>query len=72
VKIKFLVNGVARLFCPMDDGGKIEINLGLTIKRYFSDRMAGLPDGLFSNPKSQFGFILDGLGMENVFIFYDH
>jgi hypothetical protein len=27
-----------------------------------------LPDGLFSNPKSQFGYILEGLGME----FCDH
>jgi hypothetical protein len=32
----------------------------------------GLPDGLFSNRKSQFGLILEGLGMENVDIFYDH
>jgi hypothetical protein len=34
--------------------------------------LAGLPDGLFSNQKSQFGQILEGLGMENVVIFYDH
>jgi hypothetical protein len=26
----------------------------------------GLPDGAFSNQKSQFGYILEGLGMENV------
>jgi hypothetical protein len=32
----------------------------------------GLPDGLFSNQKFQFGKILDCLGMENVGIFYDH
>jgi hypothetical protein len=31
-----------------------------------------LPDGLFSNQKSHFGYILEGLGMENIFIFYDH
>jgi hypothetical protein len=31
----------------------------------------GLPDGLFSYQKSQFGCILEGLGMENVGIFYD-
>jgi hypothetical protein len=31
----------------------------------------GLPDGLFLNQKSKFGYILEGLGMENV-IFYDH
>jgi hypothetical protein len=32
----------------------------------------GLPDGLFSNQKSQFGLILEGLAMENLGIFYDH
>jgi hypothetical protein len=32
----------------------------------------GLPDGLFSNQKSHFGSILEGLGMKNVGIFYDH
>jgi hypothetical protein len=31
---------------------------------------AGLPDGLFSDQKS--GYILEGLGMVNVGIFYDH
>jgi hypothetical protein len=31
-----------------------------------------LPNGLFSNPKSQFGHILDGLRLKNVAIFYDH
>jgi hypothetical protein len=35
-------------------------------------RSAGLPDGLFSNQKSQFWYNLEGLGMENVVIFYDH
>jgi hypothetical protein len=29
----------------------------------------GLPDGLFSNQKSQFGKILEGLVMENLGIF---
>jgi hypothetical protein len=33
------------------------------------DIPAGLPDGLFSNPKYQFRQILEGLGMENVGIF---
>jgi hypothetical protein len=33
---------------------------------------AGLPDGLFSNQKSQFGYILEGLAMENLGIFYEH
>jgi hypothetical protein len=34
----------------------------------------GLPDGLFliSYQKSQFGQIWEGVGMENVKIFYDH
>jgi hypothetical protein len=31
-----------------------------------------LPDGLVSNQKSQIWFILEGLGMENVFVFYEH
>jgi hypothetical protein len=31
-----------------------------------------LPDGLFSNQKSQFGQILEGFGMENVGLFFDH
>jgi hypothetical protein len=31
-----------------------------------------LPDGLFSNQKSKFGYILEGLGMENGVIFCDH
>jgi hypothetical protein len=30
----------------------------------------GLPDGLFSNQKSQFGQFLEGLRLENVDIFY--
>jgi hypothetical protein len=32
----------------------------------------GLPDGIFSNQKSQFGKILEGLAMEDVGIFNDH
>jgi hypothetical protein len=31
---------------------------------------SGLPDGLFSNQKFQFGLILVGLRMENAGIFY--
>jgi hypothetical protein len=34
--------------------------------------IAGLPDGLFSNQKSQFGLILEGLAMDNLGIFYDN
>jgi hypothetical protein len=33
---------------------------------------SGLPDGLFSDHKSQFWFIFVGLGMENLEIFYGH
>jgi hypothetical protein len=32
---------------------------------------SGLPDGLFSNQKFQFGYSLDGLGPENVGTSYD-
>jgi hypothetical protein len=32
----------------------------------------GLPDGKFSNQKSQFGSISEGLAMEDVGMFYDH
>jgi hypothetical protein len=39
-------------------------------KRYECE--PGLPDGLFSNQKPQFGLILEGLGIKNVGIFYDH
>jgi hypothetical protein len=31
-----------------------------------------LPDGLFSNQKSQFDYILEGFRMENAVIFYGH
>jgi hypothetical protein len=33
---------------------------------------AGLPDGFFSNQKSQIGKILEGPRLENVVIFYGH
>jgi hypothetical protein len=45
----------------------------LETKRVFvPDAESGLPDGLFSNQKSQFGQILEGLRWENVAIFYGH
>jgi hypothetical protein len=34
--------------------------------------LSGLPDGIISNQKSQFGYILEGLRMENVGTFYAH
>jgi hypothetical protein len=33
-------------------------------------RLLGLQDGILSYQKSQFGYILEGLGMENFGIFY--
>jgi hypothetical protein len=32
----------------------------------------GLPDGLFANQKSQFGYILEDLRLQNFDIFYGH
>jgi hypothetical protein len=34
--------------------------------------LTGMPDGMFSNKKSKFGYILEGLGMKKVGIFYGH
>jgi hypothetical protein len=39
---------------------------------FLDECLSGLPDGLFSNQKSQFWSNLEGLGMENVVTFYDH
>jgi hypothetical protein len=33
---------------------------------------SGLPDGIFSNQKYQYWYILEGLGMENFGICYGH
>jgi hypothetical protein len=33
---------------------------------------AGLPDGLFSDQKSQSGYILDALATEDVYVVYGH
>jgi hypothetical protein len=38
----------------------------------FVQFLTGLPDGLFSNQKSKFGYILEGLALEDVGIFYGH
>jgi hypothetical protein len=32
----------------------------------------GLPEGIFSNRKSQFGYILEGLAMEDIGIFHGY
>jgi hypothetical protein len=42
------------------------------LKTHPSLRKAWLPDGLFSYQKSQFGYILESLGMENVNKLFDH
>jgi hypothetical protein len=34
--------------------------------------LPGLPEGIFAFKKYQFEYILDGLGIENVGIFYGH
>jgi hypothetical protein len=36
------------------------------------DTKPGLPDAIFSNQISQFGYILEGPGMDNVGTFYGH
>jgi hypothetical protein len=44
----------------------------LTISWKAIESFSGLPDGLFEDQKSQFGYIFEGLGAENVGIFYGH
>jgi hypothetical protein len=44
----------------------------MAIKLKSATLSAGLPDGSFSNQKSKFGLILEGLAMEDVGIFYGH
>jgi hypothetical protein len=39
---------------------------------YLYDVDSGLPDGIFSNQKSQFGKILEDISTENVGIFCGH
>jgi hypothetical protein len=45
-------------------------NLSATNEKEWSP--SGLPDGIFSCPKSQCCFIFVGIGMENLGIFYGH
>jgi hypothetical protein len=44
----------------------VEQSITVTAKEQIA---TGLPDGSFSNQKYQFGYILEGLGMENIGIF---
>jgi hypothetical protein len=51
------------------------VNLKVESSKFALDMyefVPGLPDGLFSNQKSQFGQILDGLRMKNAGMFYGH
>jgi hypothetical protein len=48
-----------------------DANAAMSIARFF-EFTTGLPDGLFSSQKSQFGKYLQGLRLENVDIFYGH
>jgi hypothetical protein len=43
----------------------------MSSKLSLSYMLAGLPDGFFSNPKFQFGQILEGPRWENVDLFYN-
>jgi hypothetical protein len=54
----------------MNVTGKICTTLVIFNKLANENNCPGLPDGLFSNPKSQFGQILEDLRLENVDIFY--
>jgi hypothetical protein len=58
--------GTTRFHCS----GKEPIGLTIEFRRRHS--RAGLPDGLFSNQKSEFGKICEGLAMEDDGIFYGH
>jgi hypothetical protein len=43
----------------------------LAFDNHYNHR-AGLPDGVFQTKNPKFGYILEGLGMENVGIFFGH
>jgi hypothetical protein len=58
-----------------------KINVGQHLRSFFTKTSGhtghttylfrpGLPEGLFSNQKSLFGYIWEGLRLENVYIFY--
>jgi hypothetical protein len=47
-------------------------NLALFTFVFENEYLLGLPDGSFSNQKSQFGNILEGLRLKNVHLFYGH
>jgi hypothetical protein len=45
---------------------------GLRLLFFQRDPKTGVPDGLFSNQKSRFGKILEGLRLKIVDVFYGH
>jgi hypothetical protein len=50
----------------------MEINARNKKVHFLQPRRPGLPDGMFSNQKSKFGKIFEGLGMKKNGIFYGH
>jgi hypothetical protein len=44
----------------------------LSFETVHFDSASGLPDGIFSNQKSRFGYILEGLAMEDVGTLYGY
>jgi hypothetical protein len=51
------------------ESDKISISVLKFCLERIHELASGLPDGLFSNQKSKFGYILDGLAMEEAGIF---
>jgi hypothetical protein len=65
----FWVNFSRSHLVTLDGMNKVQCGERLDGKRFLFGYTPGLPDGLFSYQKYQFGYILEGLGMENVGIF---
>jgi hypothetical protein len=51
--------------------GNFQVCKSIVKYRRINEVPAGLPDGLFSNQKSKFGYILDSLAMEDVIYYED-
>jgi hypothetical protein len=61
------------LFLTNFDHARMEILLAMpNAKVFLTHKYLGLPDGLFSNQKSQFGLIFEGLVIDVVGICYGH
>jgi hypothetical protein len=61
-------SGIQVISFLLPTANSIKRSLKIVSSRY----VARLPDGIFSNPKYQFGQILEGLAMEDIGIFYGH